>query len=189
MEAYDQAFQAGQTVYYYHGRPVPPGFPYLRILLQGPPRERERVPARPGMGRGKRAKLFAPFDALDGFGESIGQKNTVYCSRVLTDESEKAELDRRLKILYSMIPNGKAARERHIRITVKYYSPCDDADSGAFDRAGRYISVRGTVLNVDPDIHRSLTVDRIRIPFDDILRIDAEDPLLFVGAFSGPPNE
>jgi len=50
-------------------------FPYLRVLMQGRPEHRETVQKHPPMDRGHRAKIFAPFDALDGFSEQIRQKD------------------------------------------------------------------------------------------------------------------
>ena len=56
-------------------RKVPLSFPYLRVLMQGRPEHREENPKHPPMDRGHRAKIFAPFDALDGFSEMIRQKD------------------------------------------------------------------------------------------------------------------
>lgn len=60
------------------GRRVPQGFPYLDVLLQGRPRHGldDFSLRHPQMERGKRAKLFAPYDALDGFISLIREKST-----------------------------------------------------------------------------------------------------------------
>ena len=55
-------------------RKVFPSFPYLRVLLQGRPSHGED-PKHPPMDRGHRAKIFAPFDALDGFSSEIREKD------------------------------------------------------------------------------------------------------------------
>lgn len=46
-------------------------FPYLQTLLQGRPERREDDLKHPPMDRLHRAKIFAPFDALDGYSERI----------------------------------------------------------------------------------------------------------------------
>ena len=48
-----------------------PDFPYLQTLLQGRPQRRADDPRHPPMDRLHRAKIFAPFDALDGYSERI----------------------------------------------------------------------------------------------------------------------
>ena len=54
--------------------PVPTGFPYRDVLLKGRPQHAATDPFRirhPAMDIGKRAKIFAPFDALRGFREAL----------------------------------------------------------------------------------------------------------------------
>ncbi|MDO4490336.1 MAG: hypothetical protein Q4B85_04675 [Lachnospiraceae bacterium] len=53
------------------------------------------------MDRRKRAKQFAPFDALKGFGESIQEKAVVYSERPLLCGDRKEELNRSLQQLHS----------------------------------------------------------------------------------------
>ena len=62
---------------------IPVSFPYIRLLLLGGPPD---VTSRPQMAREHRAKLFAPFDALDGFSETISAKN-----HELTDALERRD--------------------------------------------------------------------------------------------------
>ena len=59
-------------------RKVPLSFPYLRVLMQGRPEHREENPKHPPMDRGHRAKIFAPFDALDGFSAEIRKKDRLF---------------------------------------------------------------------------------------------------------------
>ena len=56
-------------------RRISHAFPYLRLLMREWPEGREEDTNYPSMDRGHRAKVFAPFDALDGFSELIGQKD------------------------------------------------------------------------------------------------------------------
>ena len=50
---------------------IPVSFPYILLLFRGAPSF-----SRPRMAREHRAKLFAPFDALDGFSDTIRDRNT-----------------------------------------------------------------------------------------------------------------
>ena len=57
----------------------PPDFPYREVFLRGKPQHTidEGFGARhPRMSCGKRAKIFAPFDALRGFREAVAGKET-----------------------------------------------------------------------------------------------------------------
>ena len=57
-------------------RRIDGSFPYVRILMQGrPKRGEEALWKHPPMDRRHRAKIFAPFDALDGFSALIRQKD------------------------------------------------------------------------------------------------------------------
>ena len=50
--------------------PLPEGFPYLDVLQKGRPVQQKTDPFRirhPSMEVSRRAKIFAPFDALRGF--------------------------------------------------------------------------------------------------------------------------
>ena len=49
---------------------IPLTFPYILLLFRGAPSF-----SRPRMARDRRAKLFAPFDALDGFSDTIRARN------------------------------------------------------------------------------------------------------------------
>ena len=57
---------------------VPVSFPYLRVLIRGRPEHAEECPEHPPMDRGHRAKIFAPFDALDGFSAEIRKKDRLF---------------------------------------------------------------------------------------------------------------
>ena len=53
---------------------MPGNFRYRDVFLKGKPRHDRYDPFRirhPRMDRGKRAKIFAPFDALKGFREAV----------------------------------------------------------------------------------------------------------------------
>ena len=63
---------------------IPVTFPYIRLLMQGVPPAGSS--ARPRMARERRAKLFAPFDALEGFSDSIRDRNSA-----LVEELERRD--------------------------------------------------------------------------------------------------
>ena len=46
-------------------------FPYLRVLMQGRPQHGEDYLKHPPMNLIHRAKIFSPFDALQGYSEKI----------------------------------------------------------------------------------------------------------------------
>ena len=50
-------------------------FPYLQVLMQGKPRHSEFDLKHPHMDRVHRAKIFAPFAALNGYSEKIEEKD------------------------------------------------------------------------------------------------------------------
>ncbi len=53
---------------------VSPSFPYIRTLMAG----RRVNQKHPQMDRVHRAKIFAPFDALDGYSDLINTKSRSY---------------------------------------------------------------------------------------------------------------
>ena len=56
---------------------MPAGFRYKEIFLRGKPFHAQTDAFRirhPGMDVGKRAKIFAPFNALRGFNEAVAAK-------------------------------------------------------------------------------------------------------------------
>ena len=62
-------------------------FPYVRVLVRGRPEHREAFPKHPPMDREHRAKIFAPFDALDGFSAMIRQKDRL-CEEAAPGETQ-----------------------------------------------------------------------------------------------------
>ena len=153
---------------------MPANFRYREVFLKGKPRH-DRMDAfrirHPKMDVGKRAKIFAPFDALDGFSAHIAGKNILYGDRVFPDEKEKEELNRRLSILHSLTFNSRMAKRNRIAVTVTYFVPCTDEHSFACGVRGQYVSVSGIVRKVDMDVTRTISVDQTPILFDDILSI------------------
>ena len=170
-----------QAIVLLDGQAVPTDFPYLSVLMQGRPRHDsdDFCFRHPRMEQSKRAKLFAPYDALDGYSESVRAKDTVYTDRIIPDESEKEELNRRLMLLYALTRNSRLAKKNQVKVTVRYYVPCTDEHSFAHGLRGQYRTETGVVRKVDWEITRTLTLNRSVLSFDDILSIAAENERLF----------
>ncbi len=112
----------------------PIDFSYREVLRKGKPQHEATDPFRirhPSMEMGRRAKIFAPFDALKGFGEAVASKEVLYESKHELNEEEQAELNRRLEILHELTFNSRRARENQVELTVRYYVPCRDRESEA----------------------------------------------------------
>ena len=163
------------------GRVIPLTFPYLSILMQGRPQHEmdEFAFRHPRMDQGKRAKIFAPFDALDGYSESVSSKNIIYTDKIILDESEKEELGRRLNTLHNLTYNSRMAKANQVVVTVKYYVPCTDEHSFSCGIRGQYLTETGVVWKVDMEVGQTITVGRKSISFGDIVSITAEDARLF----------
>ena len=173
------------------GVAVPASFPYLSVLLQGRPRHGWDDFARrhPPMEIGKRAKLFAPYDALDGYSAHVREKNALYVDRIDPDEEEKAEMNRRLLILRDLTANRRLAKKNRVEVTVRYFVPCGDPHSFSYGVQGQYRDVRGIVRRVDAE-ERALIVGETAVPFDAILRMWAADESLFLEKEAlAPPGE
>ena len=152
---------------------LPAGFKYKAAFIAGRPRHRDDHFSflHPKMDRGRRAKLFAPFDALDGYSESIDSKNI--------EEYDRRELDRRIRILHELTYNGRMARTNRVQVSVRYYVPCTDENNFAFQLRGQYRIVSGICRKVDHDVTNSITIDAAVIPLTDVIEITATDENIF----------
>lgn len=155
---------------------MPVGFKYKDIFMRGRPRH-EKYDSfyikHPPMPPSRWAKIFAPFDALDGFDERINSKKVVYCDRKDLDEGEKADLNLKLTSLHSLTANGRLARMNAPSVSITYFYPCMDPENDWYGCGGQYRELRGTVLKVGP--HSILIKsgdEEISIPFDDIREIE-----------------
>ena len=155
---------------------MPADFRYREVFLKGKPRHDKYDPFRarhPRMNRGHRAKIFAPFDALKGFNEAVAAKDVLYEDRIELNQEDTEELDRRLAILHNLTYNGRMARANSVLVSVTYYQPCQDQEHDAYGLRGQYQTITGICWNVDAEVNRTITVDRMRLSLDDVLRIDA----------------
>ena len=160
--------------------PMPAGFKYRDVLLKGKPRHDRYDSFRirhPEMPPGKRAKLFAPFDALRGFDFAILMKNEIYTDKAGLSLENQGELDRRFRILHNLTYNSRMARANHVHVTVTYYEACSDENSEAYGSQGQYKTVTGICWNVDDEVTKTIQVDGMRIRMEDIREIQSPEKL------------
>ncbi len=124
----------------------------------------------PKMPRLNRAKVFAPFAALTGFGSAVRSKEVPYVPRHIPDADEARALDRALNRLYLATRTGALARRNRAEARVEYFVACADPHHEACGRDGLYHAVTGVVQRVDP-VRRVLLIADRAIPFGDIARI------------------
>ena len=96
---------------------------------------RHRSLSRLPMPRTGRAAQFAPFSALHGHGAAIRETARLTEEQVEPDEEYAEQLDRKLQLLRSHLPD-------HPLVTVTYFEP-DEKKSG-----GSYITVSGMLVKL-----------------------------------------
>ena len=159
---------------------MPAGFKYRDVFLKGKPRHDRYDSFRirhPEMPPGKRAKLFAPFDALRGFDFAILMKNEIYTDKAGLSQEDQQELDRRLSILHNLTYNSRMARANKVQVTVTYYEACSDVNSEAYGSQGQDKTTPGICLNVDAEVTKTILVNEMRISMEDVLKIEAPGKL------------
>ena len=153
---------------------------YSDILDRERPAHRGDPFARrhPSMPVSQRAKLFAPYDALSGFGAEVRAKEVPYEPKRALDADELWELNRRLCLLRALTVNRRAARANRPVVRVEYFVLCEDPHHDGFGTLGRYVTRRGAVGKVDP-AGQALWVEDLPIAFDDIYDIADPEGRLF----------
>ena len=152
---------------------MPDNFRYRTVVLKGPPTHARFDSFRlkhPSMDNGKRAKIFAPFDALRGFNESVAAKETLYENRRELSDEDKERIDERLGILARVACNSRMVRANPVKVSVTYYIPCGDKDNAAYGLRGQYATVTGICRKVG---YHDLIIDDKRIAFTDIAAIES----------------
>ena len=150
---------------------MPADFPYRTIFLKGRPQHEKYDDfwlRHPPMNPGRRAKIFAPFDALAGFDDAVASKEVLYEPKRHLSESEKERLDKRLRLLAALTRNGKEARQNRPAAEVTYFVPCSDKNSFAYGLEGTYNTVAGFVERVS---RYAITIDGKDIPLEDVAGI------------------
>ena len=125
----------------------------------------------PPMEISRRAKIFSPFDALKGFGDAVSSKEIKYTKRRELCESDCEELDKKIVVLGELITDSRAAKEKNITVRVTYYVACNDPNSEAYKRLGRYVTAEGIVMNVDR-VFGNMTVGNTMIELRNIADIE-----------------
>ena len=125
------------------------------------------------MDAGRWAKIFAPFDALEGFDEAVQAKEVLYSVKTELSEYEQEKLDRKIAALSGLTQTSRSARKNQVMVSVTRFCPCMDLNHPAYGTKGKYKSVHGMALGVKGDglSIRTETGD-VRIPLSDIKEID-----------------
>ena len=122
---------------------------------------------RPHMPLRDRASQFSPFAALVGYDEIIDETARLTTPKRELDESEKAELDRRIGLLLARLGEKPV-------VTVEHFVP-DTLKSG-----GAYEFKTGALVRISP-VRKNLTLaDGTVIRFADVIGIEGD---LFRGEF------
>ena len=159
--------------------PMPADFKYEEVLRLGRPRHEKWDSfslRHPPMTAAHWAKIFCPFDALDGFDERIAEKEVLYEARIELCDQTRVELDRRLNILHNLAWNSRMARANRVMVSVTYFVPCADENHFAFQvSAGQYDTATGMVLRVDSEsLHLRTEKGDKGIRFGDIREITSK---------------
>lgn len=128
-------------------------------------------PTRPHMSLYDRAAQFAPFAALTGYDEMIGEESRLVDNKIELSPDDMAVLNENLSKLQAMIENGSKPQ-----ITVTYFIP-DPLKAG-----GRYETSIETVKRIDL-VSKKLILERkvgiagsnAEIKIEDILEIYSDE--------------
>ncbi len=147
---------------YFHGRPRHE--PLSRFLIR-----------HPSMSCSRRAKLFAPFEALKYFGDRIENKEVLYVRRRELSREAQDTLDRKLRLLHSMLYSRNGFRRKsHFPVTVTFFSPCKDKEHEAYGSGGTYEKITGKIRRIDTRITNSIQIEETTIPLSDVTDISVE---------------
>ena len=122
---------------------------------------------RPHLSMHQRAAQFSPFAALVGYEDVIEETTRQTDLKRELDETEKAELDRKLSVIAAHLT------ERPI-VVIEYFVP-DKTKAG-----GEYVLKSGTVVKILPVQKVLVLGDGTKIRIEDIANISGE---LFAGEF------
>lgn len=156
---------------------MPANFRYRDVFLKGKPRHNQYdrfLIRHPRMDVGRRAKIFAPYDALKGFDEAVESKDVQYVSKIVLPPEDEEELSRKLEILHNLTFNSRMARENRIQVTVTYYEVCSDENHEAYGVKGQYKTINGICSNVDIEVGHIILVGSKKLPLEDILKIESQ---------------
>lgn len=108
----------------------------------------------PKMERGNRAKIFAPFDALTGFDETMGAETICTVHPAELSSEMRQELDIKMQWLsgrYKELPAKRADRKHQLEISVLYFEIDPEQTMLHNDGIrGNYRWLSGDILEIDP---------------------------------------
>lgn len=113
---------------------------------------------RPQMPVADRAAQFKPFAALTGYEAALRETARLTDRRMELDETEKAVLDLKLRLLSELLPDQP-------EISVTYFQPDDRKEGGA------YLTACGVPKKIDEYAHILMMMDGTKIPIDEVLEI------------------
>ena len=148
--------------------PMPAGFPLKDLFLKGRPAHKKYDDfwqKHPPMKPGRRAKIFAPFDALAGFDDAIASKEVLYEPKRHLSDHEKESLNKKLQRLAALTRSGKETRKNRPSAAVTFFVPCVDKNSFAYGQEGTYNTITGFVEKVTG---YAITIDGQDIPLEDV---------------------
>lgn len=116
----------------------------------------------PPMSIANRAAQFAPFAALTGYDEAIGETARLTDHKMELDEDHKAILDQKVQVILEEI-------ETHSEVTVTFFQP-DERKSG-----GVYKSVTAPLKKIDEYAHTLIMENGQVLPIEDIYDIEREE--------------
>jgi len=115
----------------------------------------------PHMTAYDRAAQFSPFAALTGYEDAVTETARLTDMKVELDEYGKAALNERLNIIQDTL-------DEQPEVSITYFLP-DKRKSG-----GAYVTVTGGVKKIDEYEHIVVMLDAMKIPIDDIAKINGE---------------
>ena len=153
---------------------IPAGFRYRDVFLKGRPVHEKYDPftlRHPPMPASRWAKIYAPFDALRGFKDSIARKTVQYEEQRILSEEECEKINQVLLTLKELVWSVRTDRQQLPKVSVTYYRPCLDVDSEAYGCMGTYETVTGICRRIDTDVLDTIRIDRTDILIRDITQI------------------
>ena len=115
---------------------------------------------RPRMPMADRAAQFSSFQALSGYGDAVKETARLTGQRIELDESAKAVLDEKLRLLAEEI-------EERPEAAITYFLP-DKKKAG-----GEYVTAAGRVKKLDAAAQELVMVNGQTIPIADIVEAES----------------
>ena len=113
----------------------------------------------PHMSMQNRAAQFAPFAALIGYDALIRETARLTDQRIDLDESVKAELNEKLRLLLELLPQQP-------EVSIMYFQPDSWKDGGT------YQSANGIVHKYLPSDNALIMMDGVQIPVNEIISLE-----------------